>query len=170
MKIKLKTLFAIGLILKVIKYLGIIILVYFSTSCSNNGVIEQQFTIPQSGWHKDTVVTFTCNIEDNSDSYNISLEIEHSNYYLNNNIWLFIGTLSPAGILQKDTLNIILAENSGKWYGKLSGDNVKIRVPFKQAVGFPENGEYKFFIQQGLRTDVLTTVNKIGILIEPYDN
>jgi gliding motility-associated lipoprotein GldH len=135
-------------------------------SCQNNEFFSEYVKIPIEGWNKDKLAQFKVDITENSNVFNIYININHGNSYENSNLWLFINTYAPDGKYQRDTLNCILSEESGKWKGIKDGKNLKVKVLFKSSVTFANTGEYKFEIQQGMRSNNITDIQQIGLSFE----
>lgn len=136
-------------------------------SCGPKVVYENTVSIPQNGWHKDTVAIFKSEVSDLKQSYHLLLDLENKDTYGYNNIWLFVDAVSPSGHKQRDTLDCQLANNAGLWFGKNSwgSDNFRSTHPYKLNIRFPEAGLYKYYVVQGMRDTVLTGVAGVGIKI-----
>ena len=92
-------------------------------SCNKNNVYQQFFDIPENTWHKDSLINFELNDLDTSINYKVFLNIRHGVEYKYQNIFLFSKT-----DYNKDTLEIYLCDNGGKWYGKGWGDVKEVTV------------------------------------------
>jgi gliding motility-associated lipoprotein GldH len=68
--------------------------------------------------------------------------------------------------MERDTVELTLADASGKWLGSGMGDIWDNRVLFKQSFRFPEKGTYQFALEQAMRVDPLPQVMDVGIRIE----
>tara|TARA_B100001939_G_scaffold348091_1_gene372551 strand:- start:2881 stop:3345 length:465 start_codon:yes stop_codon:yes gene_type:complete len=92
-------------------------------SCDKNNVYQQFFDIHENTWHKDSLINFELTDLDTSVSYKMFLNIRHGVEYKYQNIFLFSKTDH-----NKDTLEIYLCDNTGKWYGKGWGDVKEVTV------------------------------------------
>lgn len=79
---------------------------------------------------------------------------------------MFIDTHFPQGIHTQDTIELILADNTGKWYGKGFGKIKEYQVLIRKAVTFPVTGIYNIGIVQGMRDKNLQGIEDVGIRIE----
>ena len=140
-------------------------------SCGPNIVYESKVSIPQNGWHKDTVAIFKSEVLDLKQAYHLLLEVENTDTYGYNNIWFFVDAISPSGHKQRDTIDCQLANNAGQWFGKNSWgtDNFTSTHPYKLNIRFPETGTYKYYVVQGMRDSVLTGVAGVGITMMEVD-
>ena len=94
------------------------------------------------------------------------MNFRHGGDYPYQNIYLFIKSKSPSGKIAKDTAQMILANNKGRWMGKGIGDIFDYQFRFKQGPLFPEKGEYYFEIEQAMREENLDKVTDIGISVK----
>lgn len=135
-------------------------------SCSQNFFYSSETIIPDGVWNAKKAAVFTPDFNDSTQNYNLILSITNSNDYRYSNIWFFIHTLSPEGYLHKDTIEVFLAEENGKWKGKKEGDYWTAQFYFKKMVRFPKTGKYTFEIIQGMRDNDLKGIERVGLLIE----
>jgi len=134
-------------------------------SCGQKSIYNEQVTIENGKWFKDNSVHFEVNVEDTTKLYDYYLIIRHTADYRFSNLYLFLTTRFPNNNLTRDTLECVLAENSGKWLGKgwshVKEDNILLRRNLK----FPLKGNYDFYFQQAMRRDTLESVVNLGIRI-----
>lgn len=134
-------------------------------SCSNQALYEQYQAIDNTLWEKDKVYYFTFRIEDISVPYDLMFEIRNNNLYPYQNLWVFCNEEPPIGPLQKDTVECMLADEFGKWYGhgiSLYQSSIPIRTDYY----FPHAGQYTFSFRQGMRNDKLRGIQEIGFRIQ----
>ena len=135
-------------------------------SCNRNVLFTDSVSIPGEEWTLDNVPVFTPEIADTVSNNNIFFTIRTGSSYPFRNIYLFVSTTSPAGKTITDTLQYMLADNKGKWYGKGLGDIHELNLPFKTGVYFPAKGIYSFKVRHGMRAENLKGVYDIGLRIE----
>jgi len=134
-------------------------------SCDHSAIYEQYISIQNATWEKEKEIQFTFQIEDSSIPYDLSVQIRNNNLYPYQNLWLFSSEVLPNGILQKDTIECVLADDFGKWYG--SGISLfQSSFPIRTNYTFPTGGEYTFTFRQGMRNDVLSGIQEIGFRVE----
>ena len=133
-------------------------------SCTRTAYYEKYQTIePQ--WDKNKEYFFIYEITDNSVSYNLSLEIRNNNLYPYQNLWLFCAEEHPEGLVLRDTIECMLADNFGKWIGP--GISIyHLSIPVRTNYNFPHTGQYTFYIRHGMRDDRLKGIEQIGLRIE----
>jgi len=138
----------------------------FLFSCNDNIFYHEKKIIVNNNWKYNDTLCFNLNIADTSQFYDLFFTIENSDEYPNSNLWLFVTTKSPKNFLLKDTLELFLSDNKGKWYGKKSSNKFKSFHYFKKQVIFPKKGVYSFYVQQGMRHLNLTGINEFGLMIK----
>ncbi len=134
----------------------------FIFSCSNQTVYSSEVEIPDGIWKSKEAAVFSPELTDTIQNYNISLSVTNSDLYRYSNLWLFVKTKSPDGFYHKDTLEIYLSEENGKWLGKNKDDQWRYQFYFKKQIRFPKIGKYTFEIQQGMRDLELPGINKLS--------
>lgn len=117
-------------------------------------------------WSLNDTACFNVDIIDTLAYYNFYINLRHSTDYKFSNIFLFLHTTFPGGQVTSDTLQILLADNSGKWIGSGMGKVKECRVMLQDRVRFPRSGNYSFCIEQAMRAEPLEGIEDIGIRIE----
>jgi gliding motility-associated lipoprotein GldH len=146
------------------------ILIFLVCACNSNAVFTDSVSMPNEEWKLDNVPLFTPLIKDTISNNNIFFTLRTGSSYPFRNIYLFISTTSPSGKTITDTLQYMLADEKGKWYGKGSGDIHSIKLPFKSNVYFPSKGSYSISIRHGMRSEILKGVYDVGLGIEKIKN
>ena len=65
-----------------------------------------------------------------------------------------------------DTLELRLADQSGKWLGSGIGNIWQNQIPLVSRVKMTEKGTYKVAIKHGMRDSVLRAVADVGLRVE----
>ena len=138
-------------------------------SCDPNRVYEKNIKIPDGIWHRDNVVRFELRIEDTISSHNLYVNIRNTSFYPMSNLYLFIRTTAPSGHSVKDTVEVILADDRGKWLGSGLGDIWDLQQLYKQNVRFAQQGEYRFEFEQAMRAEKLPFILDVGLRVEKSD-
>ena len=139
------------------------------TGCDENRVFEEYKSIPESTWNKDSLVRFDVHIDNTSQNNNLYIDVRNELTYSYSNLWLFVEIVQPNGKAVKDTVEITLALPSGEWLGKGFGGLKTYQALFRRNVYFPEAGDYKINIQQGMREENLKGISDIGFRVEKVD-
>ena len=87
------------------------------SSCNNEMVFSKYTSLPMV-WHKDSLVKFNFQINNNSNRYNTYINLRVNDEYMFNNIFLIVNFQNSNNILSIDTLEYPMATNSGELIGR----------------------------------------------------
>lgn len=134
-------------------------------SCRKPPVFEEFVAIPEA-WNNRNLVHFNVNITDTVTSQNVYISVRHSGKYEFSNLYLFVTAESPNGIIKRDTVEMVLADEHGKWQGKGAASIFTMYYPYKTNIRFPVPGIYTFTIEQAMWIRDLKNISHIGLMIE----
>jgi gliding motility-associated lipoprotein GldH len=144
-----------------------LLLVFFSlSSCDPDKVTDEYHTLNNASWPVDSVQTFSFNIIRNNLHHTIYFNIRNDRSYEFSNLWLFVTIKAPRGESVTDTVQVVLADPSGKWLGKGFSGIYDNRLIYRKNVYFPEPGNYSINLRHGMRPVLLKGITDIGIRIE----
>lgn len=150
--------------IKTIRILFSLFCVGILLSCQHEILYDQYQIIEKAVWQKDKEYYFTFMVDDIDASYDLTLEIRNNNLYPYQNLWLFTTEEPPVGGLKKDTLECLLADEFGKWYGQ--GISLfQQSIPLKRNHSFTHKGQYTFSFRQGMRNDQLKGIQELGLRV-----
>lgn len=135
-------------------------------SCDKSRVYEKNIKIPEFKWDMNNVLQFEVPITDTATAYNMYFNIRNASGYAYSNLFLFFTVRSPDGRRERDTVEIKLADETGKWLGDGLGDIWDNQVLFKRDFRFPASGTYFFEMEQAMRVNPLPYIMDAGIRIE----
>ena len=138
-------------------------------SCNRQNVFEQFITLRNQSWNNSEILHFNVNVTDTAAAHNIYIAVRNTGQYEYSNLYLFVTARSPNGSYTRDTTEIILANEHGKWKGKGSASMFTLQYPFRQNIRFPMPGIYQFDIEQAMWIKDLKHVSDIGLKIEKAD-
>ena len=145
-------------------------LLAFFLSCQKNNVINKYKEFEEQKWHTDSIVKFNYFIEDSLSYHIIKLNIRHSTDYEFQNLFLFV-----YDDLNKDTIEVFLADKRGKWTGKGMGDVKEVEVTLDKTKKYFSQGQKNFMIEQAMRYGekeeimVLSNIIAVGLHIYKKD-
>src|SRR6185295_18222398 len=122
-------------------------------SCDSTHVYEKNIKIPKYEWDMSNVLKFEVPITDTLHAYNMYFNIRNASGYSFSNLFLFFTVHSPGGTQERDTVEIKLDDETGKWLGEGLGDIWDNRVLFKRNFRFPVSGTYIFEMEQAMRVN-----------------
>jgi gliding motility-associated lipoprotein GldH len=140
------------------------------SSCDHKAVFDKNVSIPDYRWEMNNILRMETDIKDTVHPHNIYINLRHASGYQFSNIFLFLTTRTPKGEVARDTVEIALADDRGKWLGDGMGDIWDYRALFKRNFRFPEVGTWHFELQQAMRINPLPQVMDAGIRIESTKN
>lgn len=136
-------------------------------SCGDDHVVYNEYrSLDDSAWSVEDTLDFTFEATSAEQKYDIFFQIRTTTEYPYSNLFFFMHLQKPDQTIQVDTFQMILAEPNGKWVGNNSGTYVESAFLIADNVQFPEVGEYRFQLVQGMQDDVLNEVSDVGIKIE----
>jgi len=138
-------------------------------ACNGDVVYERNERIPGSEWSRYHIPVFEVEITDTLNAHNLLINLRNTGEYPRSNLFLFISATSPVGAFTRDTLELVLAEPSGRWKGRGFGSVWQNRFFYRQNVRFPERGKYTFEVEQAMRIDDLPGILDVGLRIERSD-
>lgn len=150
---------------RVLQVLSVLAL-FVVSACNTIALYEKNNSIESGIWNQENTLSFDVDILDTIAPYDFYLNIRHNDDYEYSNLFLFIDTYYPTAEYTRDTIEILLANTAGKWYGEGFGELKEIRVLLKQGVSFPSSGNYTFSFVQAMRTENLNGIEDFGIRIE----
>jgi len=155
------------------KYIAIIIIFIVFSSCAKNSVFSEYKSIPNSEWHKDSIVNFTFNATDTLSKNAIYVNLRNDKNYDFNNIFLIMGVDFPNNTKIVDTLEYKMTDEKGYYLGEGFTDIKENKLEFRINTQFPNKGKYNFYIQQAMRKNgkesgvlLLEGITDVGIQIE----
>jgi len=134
-------------------------------SCDTDLVISKNKAII-GGWDKDEPIDFSFEIIDTLALYDFYLQIRHTEEYAYRNIFFFVNTKFPNGNVSRDTIECMLADIRGKWYGNGQGNIKENKILIRRFLQFQNAGFYKIDLIQAMREDELQGLSDIGIIID----
>jgi gliding motility-associated lipoprotein GldH len=152
--------------LKLTQVLCLFVILLTIISCDPDKVIDEYRTINNNVWNVDSVQNFAFSILRKDQIHNIYFNIRNDRSYEFCNLWLFVTIDPPRGVSKTDTVQVMLADPSGKWLGKGFSGIYDNRRLYMQNVYFPEPGNYTIHLRHGMRPTNLKGITDIGIRVE----
>jgi gliding motility-associated lipoprotein GldH len=143
-----------------------LIFVLLFASCDKERIYDQTVIIPDEIWLSENRLAFDVNIEDSLMPCNFYINLRHRNEYAYRNIFFFIDTDFPDGQRRRDTLECILQDKDGRWYGNGTGNIQDHQILFQKGHRFPLRGKYIFTLEQAMRESALKNIVGVGLRIE----
>lgn len=143
------------------RILTILLMAGMLCSCrpGRNDFSGYEFISPE-GWAYGDTLEFMPELSDSVVSGMLTLSLRHTNDYLFSNIWLEVTTADSVGA-RTDTLNIILADEMGRWCGRGIGTDFQITDTIFPSVTVHRPVEIK--VRHIMRLDILEDIEQVGV-------
>lgn len=139
------------------------------TGCSEPPVFQADVPIAEGSWDRANKPSFTFNIKDTVNKHDVFIDVRHNGDYPFSDLFLFVDLKGPGGRTARDTVECLLADPTGKWFGKGQGfifaDRYQAHVLYKLGNRFPSGGEYTVTLEQAMRTEKLPGVLDVGMSV-----
>ena len=111
---------------------------------------------------------FDVQITDTAKYYNVLVNLRIDANYKYSNLFMLVHTTNPDKKTDQRRIEIRLADESGRWLGSGLGDLYDYQFPAFRKVKFPQEGFYRFELEQNMRDDTLQYVKSAGIRVEEF--
>ena len=135
-------------------------------ACDSSRVFEKNEDIAKSTWAYADTIGFDVPITDTTSRYNIYVNVRHTNEYEYRNLWIYAHTHFPSGKQLKTRIDLPLADNEGKWYGKGLSEIINTQILIQPKAMMTDTGTYRFMLEQNMRQNPLPNIMSMGLRIE----
>ena len=149
-----------------ITYICLIISLSLTMACDSSRVFEKNEDIAKSTWTYADTIGFVVPITDTTSRYNIYVNVRHTNEYEYRNLWIYAHTHFPSGKQLKTRIDLPLADNEGKWYGKGLSEIINTQILIQPKAMMTDTGTYRFMLEQNMRQNPLPNIMSMGLRIE----
>jgi gliding motility-associated lipoprotein GldH len=141
------------------------------SGCARIDVFEKNIPLKNHEWPRSVKPSVTFKIEDTLSLYHLYVVLRHFDAYNYNNLWMNVYTRSPGDSVQKQQLDLRLADNQKGWLGSGMDDIFEHRIRItRDPIRLRKAGEYQFTFEQTMRDDPLQQVLNVGLRIERVKN
>lgn len=148
------------------KFFLVLYIAILISACQTIDLYEQVTSYPDHQWASKQINQYQFKISDTNALYNMYFVIRHHNAYHYKNIWLQVNTQAAGDSLQKQTININLADDMNGWMGAGMDDIYDHRVLINTKPMKLPLGAFKISTQQIMREDPLQNILTTGIRVE----
>jgi len=149
---------------------GIFIFALVFISCNNNIIFDDYKTFENQTWNTDSSVIFNYSVIDTTSHNQLVIKVRHTTNYEFQNLFLFVKAE------KLDTLELLLANKEGKWFGKGIGEVREVEFVYRKNKEFTKKGDFTFEIEQAMRygelekIQHLNNIKAIGFSIQKQDD
>ena len=133
--------------------------------CDGNRIYEENKKTQDGIWNINNPIGFEIEITDTAVPVNMYINIRNSGAYPYSNLFLFVNTVFPNGARRKDTVECILANETG-WLGSGLGDIWDHQILFRKNVRFPLPGNYTISFEQAQRYGDVPYIENLPFIID----
>lgn len=136
-------------------------------SCNEGEVYYKFSPILDNEWGKDQEVSFQLDsLSINSqDNYAISLELVHNIDYQYKNLFLYLEHNHQGGISFSDTVECVLVDDHGRWYGSGNGATRQLSVLYKTNLRINPAMHNEISVRHAMQDLKLKGIEKIGLKV-----
>ncbi len=133
-------------------------------------VFQGDVAVPDGAWSSTFTPGFTFTMNDTVRQHDVFIDVRHTTEYPFQDMYIFVTLEGPGGRTTTDTVDLLLADPSGRWSGDglgfIHADRYHAHVLYRYRNRFPRAGEYTVTLQQAMRRDPLPGVIDVGVSIE----
>lgn len=138
--------------------------------CSDQVVFQADVPVPEEAWDRSFTPEFSFEVSDTVRHHDLYIDVRHTGDYPFSDLFLFVDLYGPDDRHLRDTVECLLADPTGRWYGKGTGfifaDRFEAHVLYKLKNRFPASGRYTIKLEQAMRTEQLPGVIDVGVSVE----
>jgi gliding motility-associated lipoprotein GldH len=142
------------------------------TACSEAIVHSSTLPVPGGSWSREWKPEFSFDVTDTINEHDTYIDIRHTGHYPYSDLYLFVLLKRPDGHALLDTVEITLADATGRWLGKglgfIRSDRHEAHVLYKYGKRFPRPGRYSITLEQAMRVEDLEGVIDVGVSVEKH--
>lgn len=144
----------------------IICTAFIISGCEQSRVFDKNVAIGKEGWFYGEPLLFEVYINDTAYSYNMYVNIRHTDEFPYNNMWLNLQTTLPDNTITTSKIDVPLSEPEGAWTGNCIDGICYNTVLIQKNFRFPAEGKYIFTLEQDMRMNPIPALLDVGIRVE----
>jgi len=150
-----------------IRYFFCAFVIVSMASCNHNEAYYKFIPIPQNEWSKQNDICFNLDslLGTPKHNYTISVEITHNIDYPYKNLFLYLNHTLQDSVSSRDTLECILVNDYGKWYGSGNGATRQLSVLYKTNYKIDTALHNEFCIRHAMQDLKLKGIERIGLKV-----
>lgn len=145
-------------------FLLCLVLLTGMAGCVNRGAYSGFTSLPDNRWAYADTLTFRVERADSLTPGTLSVAVTNTTDYPYSNLWLEI-TYPHQEATYRDTVNLSLADEYGRWTGKGFGADFQSEAKVARGVVLPNGSEIK--VRHILRADTLEGISQVGVTLNP---
>jgi len=150
------------------KLIGIALIFITLVSCHPEGrvFVEHKELSPDVEWLKADVREFKVPVEDNSQTYNLSLSFRYANGYQFEVAKVKVTEIAPSGKETVSEYDLKVREKNGDYIGEAGYDIWDSEHLVQPKKKFEETGTYTYKLEQNNPTDPMNFAMEVGVILD----
>ncbi|HMU12764.1 MAG: gliding motility lipoprotein GldH [Bacteroidetes bacterium] len=147
----------------------VLLCLLLATGCTDGVVFQEDARTPHGAWERGWDPSFSFDMRDTTNPHDVYLDLRHTGDYPFSNLYAFVTLTGPDSVPVTDTVECLLADPTGRWYGSGTGfirSHRQAHVLYKLRNKFPRSGRYTITLRQAMRTEKLDGVTDVGVSVE----
>ena len=147
----------------------ILILIVMFFACSDKEGFQKYKRLKNQEWASEDTIKFDFFIKDTLSEYNLFFNLRHTVNYEYRNLFFFMHSEE-----NRDTIEVMLSDKNGKWYGKGVGEIREIQTKLASKK-YNKKGKHSIILEQAMRygekqkIDNLKNIDAVGVIIIKTD-
>ncbi len=154
--------------MKRILYIAVVLLAActITPAPGNDNYFSSFATIDGGGWlYAEPVPMVVDTLRDSTATGTLVLSLRHGADYPYSNIWLEISKARRDSVVMRDTFDIILADDFGKWRGKGMGTSLQLTDTLRRSFRIARGDT--LMLRHIMRLDTLDGIERVGLILIP---
>ena len=140
----------------------------FFSACEKSRVFDKNISLEKEGWFYGEKQNFEVSILDTNTTYNLYINVRHTDEYPYNNLWVNMTTVFPDSTVQENKVSVVLSESNGEWIGTCVDGICYNSVLVQSNFLLNQKGKYTISLEQDMRMNPLPFVLSIGVKLEKF--
>lgn len=126
-------------------------------------------SVPAAGWAYGDTFEYVPSLADSVGNARLAIAVRHTDAYLYSNLWLELATpVEGTDSMTLDTVNVLLADIYGKWYGRGVGVSYVTSDTLPGIYAYDKNRPAR--LRHIMRVDTLPDIEQVGIIFIPVSH
>ena len=141
------------------------LLLFVVSACAEAPLYDQSVSFDGSKWSQEVKPQYEVDIPTIDKEYDFTLSLRTTTDYKYNNLWVFMKTVTPEGIVSRVPYQFRITNEDGSWIGNKTGTIVETSMSFPRRK-MPQKGKYTFIIEQGITKQEIDEVLDLTLRVE----
>ncbi|MFH0894842.1 MAG: hypothetical protein V2A54_10450 [Bacteroidota bacterium] len=147
---------------------AIIALMILFTACSPEGQVYKDFqsTGLDSEWPNTKVPTFSFEITEPAQSYDVLLGVRYAKGFPYTQLKVNVRMKIPSGMVKDIPVEVQIRDKAGEYLGDVMGDVGDIEMNIQTGKVFLEKGKYEYTVTSMMPVEPVPMILEIGLIVK----